>query len=318
MATGNHRGGARLWAIAAYFNPVGFARRLHNYRIFRRHLPVPLATVELARSAEAFQLTDADADILVQIPGEDRLWQKERLLNLALRALPADCDLVAWLDCDLVIADSDWPAGVAAALEVAPLTQAFERFYELGPDATGTDLDPAHAVGSGASAAYHLARGMTVEELFAPRLGSRLQRGSTVGLAWAARRALLDRHGFYDACILGGGDKAMMSAALGRYEYVVSLDMNARQLAHYLEWARPFFGEVGGSIAYVPSPVYHLWHGDLRHRRHRQRHREFTRFGFDPYVDVALDGRGAWAWSSAKPQMHDYLSSYFDSRREDG
>ena len=318
MAAGNGSGGARLWAIAAYFNPVGFTRRLHNYRIFRRALRVPLATVELARSADAFQLSSADADILVQITGEDCLWQKERLLNIALRALPPQCDQVAWLDCDVVFPDPEWPQRVSATLDAVPLAQAFERFYELGPDVDATDLNPGLAFGSGSSAASHLARGMTVEQLFAPRLGSRLQRGSTVGLAWAARRALLDRHGLYDACILGGGDKAMMSAALGRFEYVVSLDMNERQLAHYLEWARPYFAAVGGSIGYVPSPVYHLWHGDLRHRRHRQRHREFTQFSFDPYVDLMLDRRGAWAWNSPKPQMHDYLSSYFASRREDG
>jgi hypothetical protein len=37
-----------LWAIAAYFNPARYARRLANYRVFREHLAVPLVAVELA------------------------------------------------------------------------------------------------------------------------------------------------------------------------------------------------------------------------------------------------------------------------------
>lgn len=38
---------ASLWAITACFNPQGWARRRANYRVFRRHLGVPLLTVEL-------------------------------------------------------------------------------------------------------------------------------------------------------------------------------------------------------------------------------------------------------------------------------
>jgi hypothetical protein len=32
-----------LWVIASYFNPVGYRRRLANYRLFRERLIVPLS-----------------------------------------------------------------------------------------------------------------------------------------------------------------------------------------------------------------------------------------------------------------------------------
>ncbi len=41
------------------------------------------------------------------------------------------------------------------------------------------------------------------------------------GHAWAARRDLLDRVGFYDAMILGSGDFTMAMAAIGRYRNIV-------------------------------------------------------------------------------------------------
>ena len=46
---------SRLWAITSYFNPVGYQRRLENYRIFRQRLTVPLVTVELS-FAPVFEL----------------------------------------------------------------------------------------------------------------------------------------------------------------------------------------------------------------------------------------------------------------------
>jgi hypothetical protein len=97
-----------LWGITSFFNPAGFDSRRANYRTFRSRLNVPLLTVELS-FADGFELQPTDAEILLQISGGDVMWQKERLLNLALAALPPDCDLVAWLDCDVIFGSSDWP-----------------------------------------------------------------------------------------------------------------------------------------------------------------------------------------------------------------
>src|SRR5262245_2641530 len=89
-----------LWAITCYFNSSGYKSRLENYRRFRQRLTVPLVTVELSFGSE-FVLKPNDADILIQLIGGDVLWQKERLLNLALGSVPEACDKIAWLDCDV-------------------------------------------------------------------------------------------------------------------------------------------------------------------------------------------------------------------------
>ena len=86
-----------FWAITSYFNPMRSMRRLQNFRIFRNRLTVPLVAVELSYGAD-FELQEPDADILIQLRGGALLWQKDRLLNLALEALPDDCRKVAWLD----------------------------------------------------------------------------------------------------------------------------------------------------------------------------------------------------------------------------
>ena len=92
--------GNDLWAITCYFNPMRYQRRLANFRIFRDRLQLPLVAVELAYGQE-FELQAQDAEILIQLRDGAVLWQKERLLNIALQALPSSCHRVAWLDCDI-------------------------------------------------------------------------------------------------------------------------------------------------------------------------------------------------------------------------
>src|SRR5437660_265447 len=99
---------APLWAITAYFNPQHYQRRLHNFHVFRRNLKIPLLAVELGYDG-GFDLRTGDVDILLQRPGQDVLWQKERLLNLALAALPATVGKVVCLDCDILLERDDWP-----------------------------------------------------------------------------------------------------------------------------------------------------------------------------------------------------------------
>jgi hypothetical protein len=41
-----------LWAVTTYFNPMRYRRRLSNFRLFRKHLNIPLVAVELAYGKE--------------------------------------------------------------------------------------------------------------------------------------------------------------------------------------------------------------------------------------------------------------------------
>jgi hypothetical protein len=89
-----------MWAITSYFNPAQYRRRLVNYRIFRERLGVPLVAVELSFGSP-FELSQDDADVVVQLQDGDVMWQKERLLNIALTHVPDTCEHIAWLDADV-------------------------------------------------------------------------------------------------------------------------------------------------------------------------------------------------------------------------
>ena len=142
MRSGPDAGG--LWAITSYFNPIGYRRRPANYRLFRERLNVPLVTVELAYGPD-FELTQSDADILVQLRGEDVLWQKERLLNVALRHLPSTCRKLAFVDCDVVFELEDLGERVGDLLDRFMLVQMFSRVHCMRRDWTPGEAQPSRS-----------------------------------------------------------------------------------------------------------------------------------------------------------------------------
>jgi hypothetical protein len=302
-----------LWAITAYFNPTGGGRRAENYRIFRKRLAAPLITVELAYDAE-FELGKGDADILIKARNGDVMWQKERLLNVALKSLPATCGKVAWLDCDVVFGSDEWIAEASRRLDDTALIQLFSRAHYLPESWAPGDFSPAAVQFSRAGVAAAAAEGIPA----AIWMSGFRRRGQppSLGLAWAARRELLDRYGFYDACIVGGGDRAMIGAASGDYVGVMEGQlMNAAQRRRYLGWAEPFHAATGSVDRHIKGDLFHLWHGSTSQRAYGERHRGFSAFAFDPGVDIAIAENGAWRWSSDKPELHAFVREYLLSRQ---
>ena len=307
----------KLWAISCYFNPMGYYRRRQNYLRFRHSLSVPLLTVELSYQ-DHYEIADDEADIVVRLRGQDILWQKERLLNVALAHLPRDCEKLAWLDCDVLMEAQDWASETERLLDRFPLVQLFSQLIHLGPDGALTDAKLAPASKRRTSMAYRWATQTVPDDLFLRPEATGRER-CNCGMAWAANRTLLERHGLYDAMILGMGDKMIAAAAVGRFDDVIPAHrMNARQADHYLQWAIPFHDAVRGNLGHRAGNIYHLWHGDLSDRRYVERYDGFEAFDFDPRRDLAIDPAGCWQWNSKKLDLHRHVEQYFRWRREDG
>ncbi|MFQ6028700.1 MAG: hypothetical protein ACE5Q6_14530 [Dehalococcoidia bacterium] len=317
-----HRPPNDLWAITTYFNPCGYRNRYRNYGTFFERLQVPLLTVELAYGV-AFELTSADADKLIQLRSDQVMWQKERLINLALPSLPAECRKVVWLDCDLIFERDDWARLASQALDDYVMVQPFRRVYDLKRDADlAQPPEDQSCLVRESMAAWYLS-GASSSEVApdSPGITQKhgLPRAYSVGHAWAMRREALEQVGLYDALVLGGGDYAVTQAATGAFESVIrDFHFNTYQARHYLDWAEGFHRAVGGNFALTSGDIYHLWHGQLADRRYVPRHSILPGFDFDPYRDIAIDGNGGWRWNSDKPELHEAVRQYFQGRREDG
>lgn len=302
-----------LWAITTYFNPIGYRLRRENYRMFRKHFRAPLLAIELTYG-NAPELGESDADIVIHCGDGDLLWQKERLMNHALRSLPPQCRYVAWVDCD-VLFEGHWLPAAISELQRAPLVQLFSAVHHAPPGPV-RPVPPGgvpESILSLPSTAAAMASGGSMEEFRSSNLST------APGFAWAAQRALLEKHGWYDACLVGSGDLAMVCAAFGRFDLLPErLEMSERRREHYLRWAEPFFTDVRGRVSFLRQGLIHLWHGDIRDRQYRSRYAPIREHGFDPELDLAVGSQGAWRWARSNPGLQAFVRDYFMGRNEDG
>lgn len=306
-----------IWSITSYYNPVHYRRRLSNFKEFRKFLNVPLLVVELGFGG-VFELCKEDADIVISISGDSILWQKERLLNIAIRNLPPHVRYIAWLDCDIVLGRKEWPQLAIEALKRKQVVQLFDKLFDIEKDASWINVDTSAMKHSGIGIAFLVENGEWKLEDFRPGSSRGFRRG-LFGLAWAAHRDLMVRHGFYDAMILGSGDRALACAAFGRFEDAIhAARLTPARQEHYLNWARPFYNEVQRNVGFLEGDLFHYWHGEISDRRYMERHKDLAQIDFDPSTDIVVDSDGVWEWSNDKKKLHDFVKQYFYLRNEDG
>lgn len=301
-----------VWAITSYFNPVGFKRRLSNYRIFRANLAAPLVTVELSFDGR-FELADGDADILIQLSGGAVLWQKERLLNLAVKAVPPEIGKIAWLDCDLILKRPDWIDAAKRQLDELNVIQLFSDVIRIKSDDYEKQPDRCH----GYRSAPGIAGLSDARELLLAGSNVTNKQKYHTGFAWAAKRRLLEDHGFYDAAIVGGGDSLTVAAMYDRFQIIKRYRLNAARRQHYLRWAIPFQKSVAGRVGNISGTICHLDHGTIQNRGYVDRQLRLSGFDFDPDRDLTIGANGAWQWGRPRPELEDFLRRYFVSRAED-
>lgn len=149
--------------------------------------------------------------------------------------------------------------------------------------------------------------------------GGSLSHGYTPGHGWASKRETIEKCGFYDAMILGSGDKVMTAAAYGQANAVASaFRFTESQIEHYFAWARPFFTAVKGRVGHLPCKFAHLRHGSLENRRYDSRYRGFAQWQFCPYEDLGITKSGCWEWKTNKSGLHQHVESYMQYRGEQG
>jgi len=302
--------------VAAYFNAVGFASRLANYRTFRTHLSVPLLTMALEYGDEP-ELLPADADILVRLTDGAVLWQKERLYNEALKHLPASCTKIIWLDADLIFPEPDWQAKVEQALDRFPVIQAFSRLWH-GRGAESRDATKIRLEGDPDEWSAAALRNRN-ESVSASRIGTESGAAPRYiqGVAWATTRQFIEHCGFFDSTIIGSGDSAFWSAVSGDPYVFLRKPRTEGVVAAWQDWRPKAFEACDGRVGHVDSSVVSLWHGRHANRRYPDRWEILQRHDFDPQEDIEVGPQGSWVWSSSKPELHRDVYSYFVDRRED-
>ena len=301
-----------LWVVTTYYNPSGYRTRRDNLNKFLSRIiesRMNWLLVECAFGGDPFTLSESQN--VLRVRAEDVMWQKERLLNIAIRALPDTCSKIVWIDCDILFENANWAAMTAELLDVYPVVQPFDAVIRLPRH---------HSYYHGIGEIYQGFGTCYSREPGAVTTGKYGLHGHT-GVAWAAQRDLIESHGLYDKCIVGGGDDLMAHAFCGDWESACltrSTGGNKAHLADAVEWCRQIYPDVRARVAFVHGYAMHLWHGEIENRRYYFRHFELSELGFNPAVDLINGASGCWAFRKERNDLRAWFSRYFEDRREDG
>ncbi len=297
--------------VTCYFNPGGFRSKKANYELFMapiRQGGLDCVTVECAFGDAPFELEAGPG--VVQIRSNSVMFQKERLLNIAVAALPAQVTKVAWLDCDVLFDKADWAVLSSQALETAQVIQPFDTCFRLPPRGRHYDGD---GMGWRSFAAVY----RDDPKVF---LSGSFDKHGHTGFAWAARRELLAKHGLYDGMVACCADHIIAHAVLGDWSSACFrrlAGVNNPYASDIRAWCRRFHEDAQNKLGVTQGYLMHLWHGSMTRRKYVECAQTLIGFGYDPKVDVRIGPSGAWEWASDKPELHAWVRGYFAQRDED-
>jgi hypothetical protein len=312
-----------FWVITCYFNPCHYENRLRNFIHFSRRLrqqQVNLLAVELVSSPTVRSDLRAElCDKYIRVEQADVLWAKERLLNIALKALPPACIHVCWADCDVLFENNQWARRCNELLYRHCVVQPFTQAIFLGPHETMVRCG-------------HFRPSTSFASVYVQRRTSLMAAADMLkahpGYAWAARReTLYALGGLYDRCILGHGDIIMalgfchnevrdgpMSELWGsQWEpgWSTALKADVRK------WQQHAAAIVKGDVGCLTGRVFHQWHGPRCNRDYEKRGRLIA--DFDPKIHLAPAPSGMWTWTAEADAvgLPARITAYFHRRQED-
>lgn len=274
--------------VTSYFNPGGNKYQLDNYNKFVDKLGAvgkeKLATIVLHHG----DMPKIECgNVIMSLPVEQKshaMWQKEALLNLAIRKILSlgNVDAIAWLDADIVFHCSP---------EV--MMEKAEWLFSQGFDILQL-FNTCQYIGR-----------TNIEHERPGVVASGMNRSACYGMAWAAKREVLEEKGLFDVSITGSGDAYMAEAWFGRVKQRAKIGSKA--LHKYYETWVP---EKKPKVGYLKTGITHLYHGDLKNRRYGYRLYLMRKYKYDPLKDIKRDAAGLLEWTDNNPKLRREVSDW--------
>jgi len=328
--------------IIVMWNPRNYSQRVTRFQQTLEHLLNTVAgnttwvvAVELAYGSYPFFLPVSDSlpysTMRFRLAEDQAMWCKERLINLAIEALPCNYRYIAWVDAEVEFTNLQWVDDARRVLNNHHFAQLFERVNFLGPKKEILSVE--RSIGK------QLASGRIFAQL--AKNNSLLPRQHWAqfwhpGYAWAARKdALLQTNGVLDRTF-GGADKHMAFSLLGAANKSFSVPAYGRRMGALVKngsWVRPVPEAYLGNIlkwqskvkraeiygfGVVPGTINHFWHGDIRNRGYSARWKIIYAYLLDPNVVFTRNGDGLDVWSRlARKSLRRIVAHHFAKRNED-
>jgi len=291
-----------LYVVLPYFNFCGFKRRRDLFIQFvERYVKTPGLRLVVVEAMGPAALGPLQVHEHIRLTSDSRVWLKENLINLGVKALPKDWKYVAWIDADLEFLNQNWVQETIRGLQRADVVQLWRTAVNLGPHGEAIKVDKSFAymfVGSG------------TDWVASDKYGF-----WHPGYAWACtRQAFTKMGGLPDWAILGSGDRhlAMSLAGLGQTSCPGTIHENYKMMLKLYERGLKNF-----KVSWVDGTIIHYWHGSFTDRKYRERWDILVQNSFDPFEDIGYTDEGLVQLTSKGRRFEKYLDDYFMGRRED-
>ena len=291
-----------LYVVLPYFNFCGFKRRRDLFIQFvERYAKTPGLRLVVVEAMGPVALGPLQVHEHIRLTSDSRVWLKENLINLGVKALPKDWKYVAWIDADLEFLNRDWVQETIRGLQRADVVQLWRTAVNLGPHGEAIKVDKSFAymfVGSG------------TDWVASDKYGF-----WHPGYAWACTRAAFQKMGgLPDWAILGSGDRhmAMSLAGLGQTSCPGTIHENYKMMLKIYEKSLKNF-----KVSWVDGTIIHYWHGSFADRRYKERWDILVQNAFDPFEDIGYTDEGLVQLSGRGRRFEKFLDDYFTGRKED-
>jgi len=307
--------------ITTYFNYSGNKIILDNFKLFRKKIVsqgATLCVVELSLKNSEFELQKKDADYLIQVRSGSVMWQKERLLNIALKQLPQKYSKIAVIDADILFLDDSWLEKTIKALDKYNAVQLFRWAVNMPrgkKSLSALELSSIDFALDDNSKYFGVAYNIISNKNLNLPKASFAEIGRT-GMAWAFKRSIIENTGFFDKSISGSGD---LFLALGMYTERTDLfqfrNICKGILFEYKKWVHNYKKNIGGKVFYLDNTIVHLWHGQRVNRNYFSRQVILSLFVFLPSRDLIINSYGCFEFRH-RFFLNLWMKNYFFIRNQ--
>jgi len=108
--------------ITTYFNPNNYITKKANFDRFISPLiqsGLTFLIIECSFTEDQYELNDYQN--VIKVKASSAIWQKERLLNIALPFIPMHCTKIVWIDSDILFLNPNWAVETSILLDCYPV-----------------------------------------------------------------------------------------------------------------------------------------------------------------------------------------------------
>lgn len=288
-----------LAVCVVFFNPSNRIRPVQNIlycisKIVNRGIEVYiLELVYEGRTPELQHLPN-----YYKIVSNSLMFHKENLWNILETKIPEKYKKLLFLDGDVLFKDSDWPNKISNILNNVEVCQPFSTVELL--DVTYRVLDTKLSC-------------MKAKEKRPTEIFDNLFKYATPGFGFACRRSWFHKiGGFHDLCVMGGGDRFMISSICNRnMTKDICFIEQPYSNEQYDSKKQHFTDVVYGSLDLT---IQHLFHGRYKDRQYGTRHKKTKDLTKD---DLYKTDEGLIQFVDPK-KWNPIVLEYFNNRNDDG